>query len=99
MGGDGGGSIRIPAALCGVFGIKATWGRISKRGDLFGGTVAHVGPLASSTLDLARCLETTSGQEIVRSRQRKLVAPWQGLLRAKRKRGDDARIRAALLWP
>jgi aspartyl-tRNA(Asn)/glutamyl-tRNA(Gln) amidotransferase subunit A len=63
MGGDGGGSIRIPAALCGVFGIKATWGRISKRGDLFGGTVAHVGPLASSTLDLARCLETTSGRD------------------------------------
>jgi aspartyl-tRNA(Asn)/glutamyl-tRNA(Gln) amidotransferase subunit A len=63
MGGDGGGSIRIPAALCGVFGIKATWGRLSKRGDLFGGTVAHVGPLASSTLDLARCLETTSGRD------------------------------------
>jgi aspartyl-tRNA(Asn)/glutamyl-tRNA(Gln) amidotransferase subunit A len=63
MGGDGGGSIRIPAALCGVFGIKATWGRISKRGDLFGGTVAHVGPLASSTLDLARCLEATSGRD------------------------------------
>jgi aspartyl-tRNA(Asn)/glutamyl-tRNA(Gln) amidotransferase subunit A len=63
MGGDGGGSIRIPAALCGIFGIKATWGRISKRGDFFGGTVAHVGPLASSTLDLARCLEVTSGRD------------------------------------
>jgi aspartyl-tRNA(Asn)/glutamyl-tRNA(Gln) amidotransferase subunit A len=63
MGGDGGGSIRIPASLCGVFGIKATWGRISRRGDIFGGTVAHVGPLASSTLDLARCLETTSGHD------------------------------------
>jgi aspartyl-tRNA(Asn)/glutamyl-tRNA(Gln) amidotransferase subunit A len=63
MGGDGGGSIRIPASLCGVFGIKATWGRISRRGDIFGGTVAHVGPLASSTLDLARCLEVTSGHD------------------------------------
>jgi len=63
MGGDGGGSIRIPASLCGIFGIKATWGRISKRGDFFGGTVAHVGPLASSTLDLARCLEATSGRD------------------------------------
>jgi aspartyl-tRNA(Asn)/glutamyl-tRNA(Gln) amidotransferase subunit A len=63
MGGDGGGSIRIPASFCGIFGIKATWGRISKRGDLFGGTVAHVGPLASSTLDLARCLEATSGHD------------------------------------
>jgi aspartyl-tRNA(Asn)/glutamyl-tRNA(Gln) amidotransferase subunit A len=63
MGGDGGGSIRIPASLCGVFGIKPTWGRVSKLGDVFGGTVAHVGPLASSTLDLARCLEITSGRE------------------------------------
>jgi aspartyl-tRNA(Asn)/glutamyl-tRNA(Gln) amidotransferase subunit A len=63
MGGDGGGSIRIPASLCGVWGIKATWGRISKRGDIFGGTVAHVGPLSSSVLDLARCLEATSGRD------------------------------------
>jgi aspartyl-tRNA(Asn)/glutamyl-tRNA(Gln) amidotransferase subunit A len=63
FGGDGGGSIRIPAALCGVFGIKPTWGRVSKRGDAFGGTVAHIGPLASSVLDLARCLEETSGRD------------------------------------
>lgn len=57
IGCDGGGSIRIPAALNGVFGIKPTWGRVSRAGDLAGGTVAHVGPLASSTLDLARMLE------------------------------------------
>jgi Asp-tRNA(Asn)/Glu-tRNA(Gln) amidotransferase A subunit family amidase len=63
LGADGGGSIRIPAALCGVFGIKPTWGRISRWGDLSGGTVAHVGPLASSTLDLARCLEASSGPD------------------------------------
>jgi aspartyl-tRNA(Asn)/glutamyl-tRNA(Gln) amidotransferase subunit A len=63
LGGDGGGSIRIPASLCGVFGIKATWGRVSRAGDCFGGTVAHVGPLASSTLDLARSLELTAGPD------------------------------------
>ena len=63
MGGDGGGSIRIPSSLCGVFGIKPTWGRVSKRGDAFGGTVAHVGPIASSVIDLARCLEETSGRD------------------------------------
>jgi aspartyl-tRNA(Asn)/glutamyl-tRNA(Gln) amidotransferase subunit A len=61
MGGDGGGSIRIPAALNGVFGMKPTWGRISREGDAFGGTVGHLGPLATSTLDLARVLDTVSG--------------------------------------
>ncbi len=61
VGGDGGGSIRIPSALCGVFGIKPTWGRISRGGDVLGGTVGHLGPIASSTLDLARFLEIASG--------------------------------------
>lgn len=63
LGGDGGGSIRIPSSLCGVFGIKPTWGRVSRAGDAFGGTVAHVGPIASSVLDLARCLEIGSGPD------------------------------------
>ncbi len=63
LGGDGGGSIRIPSALTGVFGIKPTWGRMSRTGDYFGGTVAHVGPLASSTADLARVLEWASGHD------------------------------------
>jgi aspartyl-tRNA(Asn)/glutamyl-tRNA(Gln) amidotransferase subunit A len=57
IGADGGGSIRIPSAMNGVFGIKPTWGRVSRAGDISTGTVAHVGPLASSTADLARVLE------------------------------------------
>lgn len=63
LGGDGGGSIRIPSSLCGVFGIKPTWGRLSRAGDVFGGTVAHIGPIASSVVDLARCLEIGSGPD------------------------------------
>jgi aspartyl-tRNA(Asn)/glutamyl-tRNA(Gln) amidotransferase subunit A len=61
LGADGGGSIRIPSAINGVFGIKPTWGRVSRSGDISGGTVAHVGPLACSTADLAYALEVMSG--------------------------------------
>jgi aspartyl-tRNA(Asn)/glutamyl-tRNA(Gln) amidotransferase subunit A len=57
LGADGGGSIRIPSSVNGVFGIKPTWGRVSRAGDLFGGSVGHLGPIASSTADLARVLE------------------------------------------
>jgi aspartyl-tRNA(Asn)/glutamyl-tRNA(Gln) amidotransferase subunit A len=63
LGADGGGSIRIPSALCGVFGIKPTWGRVSRSGDVLSGSVGHLGPLASSTLDLARFLEAASGPD------------------------------------
>jgi aspartyl-tRNA(Asn)/glutamyl-tRNA(Gln) amidotransferase subunit A len=63
LGVDGGGSIRVPSALNGVFGIKPTWGRVSRFGDLAGGTVAHVGPLATSTLDLARVLEAIGARD------------------------------------
>jgi aspartyl-tRNA(Asn)/glutamyl-tRNA(Gln) amidotransferase subunit A len=63
VGADGGGSIRIPSAMCGVFGIKPTWGRVSRSGDILGGSVGHLGPIASSTLDLAHFLEIASGPD------------------------------------
>ncbi len=61
LGADGGGSIRIPSAINGVFGIKPTWGRVSRSGDISGGSVAHVGPLACGSVDLATALELMSG--------------------------------------
>lgn len=58
---DGGGSIRIPACFNGVFGIKPTWGRVSRAGDAFDGTMNHIGPIGASTTDLATFLEVCAG--------------------------------------
>lgn len=62
VGSDGGGSIRIPAALNGVFGLKPTYIRIGRTGDLWGAsTVAHLGPLGQTVADCVEQLAVTAG--------------------------------------
>ncbi len=63
IGADGGGSIRIPAAMCGVYGLKPSYGRVSRAGDGFSGSVNHDGPIAASTLDLALFLDAMHGHD------------------------------------
>jgi aspartyl-tRNA(Asn)/glutamyl-tRNA(Gln) amidotransferase subunit A len=64
MGSDTGGSIRIPAAYCGVAGIKPTFGRVSKYGVMpLGYTLDHMGPLAGSVRDCAVVLEAIAGHD------------------------------------
>ena len=64
VGADGGGSIRTPASLCGVLGLKATYGRISEVGAYpLCWSVGHVGPLAASALDAALAYEVMAGAD------------------------------------
>ena len=56
IGSDGLGSIRLPASLCGVFGLRPTRGAVSNGGVLgAGGTISTLGPLARSSRDIALC--------------------------------------------
>jgi len=64
LGSDTNGSIRVPAALCGVFGFKPTYGRLSRAGAmLFASSFDHVGPLARSTRDLALAYDAMQGAD------------------------------------
>jgi Asp-tRNA(Asn)/Glu-tRNA(Gln) amidotransferase A subunit family amidase len=65
LGADGGGSIRIPAAFCGVFGLKGTFGRFSEIGAApLCWSVAHVGPIAATATDMALAYAVTSGPDL-----------------------------------
>jgi AtzE family amidohydrolase len=64
LGSDTNGSIRVPASLCGVFGLKPTYGRVSRAGAvLFAASFDHVGPLARSVRDLATALDAMQGPD------------------------------------
>lgn len=64
IGADGGGSIRIPAGLCGVVGLKATWGRISEHGVYpLCSHPGHVGPIGRTVRDVAAAYALIAGAD------------------------------------
>jgi aspartyl-tRNA(Asn)/glutamyl-tRNA(Gln) amidotransferase subunit A len=64
MGSDTGGSIRLPAAFCGIAGLKPTYGRVSKRGVLpLSWTLDTCGPLAGTVEDCAIALQALAGHD------------------------------------
>ncbi len=64
LGSDTGGSIRIPASLCGVVGLKPTYGRVSLRGVFpLSWNLDHAGPLTRSVKDAALLLQVMAGYD------------------------------------
>jgi Asp-tRNA(Asn)/Glu-tRNA(Gln) amidotransferase A subunit family amidase len=64
LGADGGGSIRIPAAFCGVVGLKPTFGRIAGTGaNVMGSTIGHLGPIAATAEDAALVYAAIAGPD------------------------------------
>ena len=64
LGSDTNGSIRVPASLCGLFGLKATFGRLPRTGSFpFVSSLDHLGPLARSVGDLAQAYDAMQGHD------------------------------------
>ncbi len=96
VGADGGGSIRTPAALCGVAGLKPTFGRISGRGAAgVCWSVAHLGPIGASVRDAALLYAAMEGPDAADPHT--LAQPpsnWEGLSR----RRDGVRVGVYRPW-
>jgi len=70
LGTDGGGSVRIPAAFCGIFALKPTYGRVPLYPASAFGTLAHVGPMTRDAADAALLMDVISGPD---------ARDWSGL--------------------
>ncbi len=64
LGTDTGGSVRIPAALCGIVGLKPTYGRVSRAGVIpLAWSLDHVGPMTRTVTDAALLLQVLAGRD------------------------------------
>jgi aspartyl-tRNA(Asn)/glutamyl-tRNA(Gln) amidotransferase subunit A len=64
LGSDTNGSIRVPSSFCGIFGLKPTYGRLSRAGSFpFVSSLDHLGPFARTTTDLALAYDAMTGPD------------------------------------
>ncbi len=95
LGGDQGGSVRIPSCWCGIYGLKPTWGLVPYTGAFpIETTLDHLGPMARSTRDVALMLSVIAGPDGLDPRQHAGLRPqdYLGALT-----GDVAGLRIAFV--
>ncbi len=74
IGGDQGGSIRIPSSYCGIYGLKPTWGLVPYSGIMpIEATIDHAGPMTRTVADNALLLSAIAGDDGLDPRQRNVV--------------------------
>lgn len=96
IGGDQGGSIRIPSSWCGIFGLKPTWGLVPYTGAFpIEPSLDHVGPMAGNVTDVALLLDVIAGRDGLDPRQ--VDTPFALQSYSDRLNGDAGGLRVGIL--